>query len=262
MPAPTPKLKAASVVTEVNDILRAATHYLGQDDPRVSRLMHDAESMIKVDPAEAYSVMGCVSQLVGDYEKAIYSIDNAIKLAPSRFGYLLNKCGYLLNLGFFADAQSVFDQVARPELGMFTRAWNHGYVCGAFESMVRHLEKARLMQLDLEGLDIQTAQKAAKVLEAKRVSQSDVGFFLNIAGSVLREHKLFYLGLVPSVHVVDDPDSDWFISISYDVGVPLSKAHELYSKLIDQLVGHAPVAPQILSVSFRSGGEQYERSAA
>lgn len=262
MATPTPKLKIAGVFGEVNEILSVAPHYLSANDPRVLRFLYEAQAAINVDAAEAYSALGSVYQLIGDNEKARYSIDNAIKLAPSNYVYLLNKCAGLVNLGFFREAQQVFDRVARPETGFFTKVWDMGYVCGAFSSMTQHLQRASTMGLDLNGLDIKTAARAARVLEKAGLTDADIGSMLDAVGVLLRENRLFYLGVVPIVRVFDGPDQDWFIEMSYDVGVPPAEAHALYKKLVDEMMRRDSKASLVLSVSFRGMEIEHERSAA
>lgn len=262
MPTPTLKLKSVGIIAEVNDVLHTATHYLAADDAHVQRLLHEAQATIHANAAEAYNAMGSVYQLIGDYEKSRYNIDNAIKLAPSNYVYLLNKSACLINLGFFTEAQRIFDRLAKPELGFFTHAWNQGYVCGAFASMERHLQKAQVMGLDLQGLDTKTAARAARVLDKAGVADSDIGSVLDTAGALLREQRLFYIGEVPSIRVFDGPDENWFVEMSYDVGISPSEAHALYKKFVDQIVHRDSKASFVLSVSFRSRGMNHERSAA
>lgn len=262
MAAPTPKPKTVGIFDEVNEILSSATHYLSANDERVQRLLREAQSSIKVNAAEAYSVKGSIYQLTGEHDQARYSIDNAIKLAPSNYVYLQNKCAGLVNLGFFLEAQQVFDRLADPKTGFFTRAWNMGYVCGAFASMTQHLEKALRLGLDLSGLDIMTAPQAARVLKKAGLTDADIGSTLDAVGALLRENRLFYLGQTPTIRVFDKPDQDSFIEMSYDVGIAPAEAHALYKKFVDQMMRNSSKASSALSVSFRARGMERERSAA
>jgi hypothetical protein len=127
--------------------------------------------------------------------------------------------------------------------------------------MRRHLEKARAMQLDLSGLDVKTAESAARLLDEQNVAESDLGAFLDIAGEVLRTHRLYFLGESPDVLVFDEPENTPFIRLTYRVGVPSKAAHDLYWQFIDRLTTRMDRPPGIASVAFRSAAVR-ERSAA
>jgi hypothetical protein len=235
MPAPTPSLKSVEVLAKVNAILAGdVSHFIPEDDATIQRLLRDAARSISANPAYAYAALAGVYQLTGNAEKARYNADNALKLASSEYRLIGHKSSILINLGFCSEALEVYQRGSNPEFGQMTWMWPQGYACGAFNSMVKHLRRARAMQIDLHGLDTETAEKAAAVLEKTGISESQIATALDIIGTVLREHKLFYLGPIPKVTVFDEPGHEPFIHMAYSVGVASSSAHELYQEFVDR----------------------------
>jgi Tfp pilus assembly protein PilF len=263
MTAPTPKTKAQTVLEDINNVVTEATHYLAPDDWNVRRLLRLTDELIRVEPATGHSAKGGVYQLTGDVERVNYHDDNAIALAPSDATFDANKCSHLSNLGFFSEAQKYFDRGVNPERGKMTQTWHRGYLCGAFQTMVRHLDKARNnMKLDLEGLDTDTAERAAKVLGKRGASDSDVAEVLDLAGQVLRADSLFFVGPCPCVGVFDHAGHEPFVEITFDLDASTKQVHELYRRFVDLMTEELPATPSPLSVVFRPWKRQHERSAA
>jgi hypothetical protein len=252
MAAPIPATKAGGVIARTNLLIRDLTHYLPEDDARVQELLRDAKSGIKTVAAEAYSALACVHELTGNRKAAIYCIDNAIQLAPSEATFKANKCSILLNLGFFAEAQPLFQRTADPELGFMTMYWHRGFTCGAYQTMVEHLSKARKMGIEVEGLDTATAEKAAMVLVKTGTNQAELGRVLDVAGEVLRDNRLFYVGKQASVTVFDEPGQSPFIQMVYQVGISADEAVDLYFDFVDRVTARFPNLPSALTVGFRS----------
>jgi tetratricopeptide (TPR) repeat protein len=262
MPAPIPKLKSVEVMDRVNAILKDLTAYVPEDNVEIRRLLKDSEASIKVNPALGHAALSVVYQIIGNAEKARYHIDNAIKLAPSEHLLLVNKSSILINLGFYSEALPVYVKSASPESGHMTLAWLQGYVCGAFTTMATHLKKARKMQLDLKGSDVETAERAAAVLEQTGVDERELAGTLDFLGAVLRDHKLFYVGVTPHVVVFNEPDHDPFIRMSYQVAVSPTDSHRIYMEFIERMTTARRTPPSCLSVSVRSHKTQHARQAA
>jgi hypothetical protein len=258
--APQPNVQ--EVFEQIGATLRRLTRYLPAGDWEVKRLGRLAEQLVNADPAEGHNAIAQVSQMTGDRAKAIHHIDNAIGLAGNKPPFYSAKVAILCNLGYFSEALSIFKHSATPENGNMTKAWRRGYLCGAFRTMSSFLPKAKKMQFDLGGLDLDTAVKAANVMEKSGISDEDITKVLDVAGKVLREHKLFFVGDGLRAKVIEAPEHDAFVEISFDVDASPKETHALYREFVDQLVENVPAAPPALTVSFRPWKQQNERNAA
>ncbi len=257
-----PKTKAAELNDQVNALVGQTTRWLTPDDMRLRRLIRQAEQLIGADPAEGHSSLAALYQLTGDREITLHHADNAIQLAPGNPLYFGNKATNLGNLGYFSEAQAFYERAIDPEKGKMTSGWSKGYIFGAFRTMRRHLDKARKMQLDLENLDTNTAERASAILEKVEATDADIGKVLDVLGGVVRQHRLFYAGSAPRVSVFDVAGQEPFVEMVFDFDVSPAEAHQFYVEFVDQVIATLPTAPSVLSVSCRSWKQQYERSAA
>src|SRR6516162_2374748 len=128
MTAPIPRLKSAEVVDQVNKILRDITRFLPEDDLIIRRLLKEAETSVKANPAFGHAALASVYQLTGNAQKARHHATNAIELAPSEYVLLGNKSSILANLGFHSEALQCFQQAVKPERGQLSWVWPQGYV--------------------------------------------------------------------------------------------------------------------------------------
>jgi hypothetical protein len=262
MPTGTPLPNAKQVFEEIGMVLRPLGHYLSPNDWNIKRLARMAEQLVHAAPADGYSALACIIQLTGDSKKAISHIDNAIRLAGDKMFYLSTKVGILCNLGFFSEALDVYRQSAAPERGNMTAAWHRGYLCGAFKTMSSFIPRAKKMQLDLGGLDVDTAVRAANVMEKAGIADEDVARVFDAAGHVLRAHRLFFVGDGLRVKVFDAEDHDAFIEATFDLEASLKDVHQLYQEFVDQVIETILNVPAGLTVSFRPWKQQNERNAA
>lgn len=251
------------VIERTNAVLGGAVSYLPEDDFRFKELLREAKASIPASPAVAHAAIACVYQLIGDATNARHHANNAIQLAPGNPDLYTNKSTILANLGYFSEAQEPFAKGSDPERGQMTQVWKKGYIKAAFQMMRQYLEKARLMKLDLAGLDTSTAETAARIMDKAGVTDADLGRMLDVAGEVLREHRLFYIGAAPQVLAIDEPGHDPFIQMTFGVALTPSAAVDLYMEFIERVTTTRENLPGILSVAFSGKGEHAnERSAA
>jgi hypothetical protein len=261
MPSGAPLPNSEQVFQEIGAVLRRATRYVSSDDWDIRRLNKLAEQLVNADEVEGYNALATLWQLTGDRQKALTYIDKSIRHSSNPGFYVSGKIAILTNLGFFGEALSYFKGWAAPEKGNMTNTWRRGYLCGAFRTMNSYLPKARKMGFDLGGLDIDTAMRAANVMEKAGVTDDEVAKVLDAAGSVLRSQKLFFVGDGLRVKVFDG-EEDAFVEFMFDLEGTSQHVHSLYQQFVDQVTANVPVVPSVLTVSFQPWKKQNERNAA
>ncbi len=263
MPSGVPQPNSEQVFEEISLVLRRLTRYLPSTDWDVKRLNKMAEQLSNANEVEGANALATIWQMTGDRDKALRYADHAIDHAQNSLFYCSSKLAILSNLGYFSEALSLFKYCSPPEKGNMTNAWKRGYLCGAFRTMKSHLPKATKMGFELGGLDIDTAARAANVMEKAGVSDEDVAKIMDVAGRVLRDHKLFFVGDGLRVSVFNtEAEHDPFIEISFDLDVSSKEAQGLYLEFVDQVTQNVPVVPAVVTVSFRPGKQPHERNAA
>lgn len=260
MPTAAPKTQSNQVVDEANALLSAASRYMAEDDFRFLGLARKAQVSTKATPANGHSALSIVYQLSGNEERFRHHIENAIQLSGDPV-FLGNRVAGLVNLGRFSAAQEVFARAIDPVNGQFTTVWPMGYNMGAFHSMRRALEKAKQMNLDLGGLDLDSVLKAADVLDKGGVEEHAIARKLDLMGEVMRENRLFYAGTAPLVTAVAEPGHPVFLQMAFRFEVSDDEAHALYMQFVDRMAERTDL-PEILSVQFLAAAGARERVAA
>lgn len=258
-----PLPNSLQVFAEISKVVERTTRYLSPSDWDIRRLDKLAEQLDNANKVEGANARAAIWQLTGDRDIALRHIDYAIEHAEHPDFYRTCKVVVLANLGYFSEAAHVFKSSSAPEQGNMTNAWPRGYFCGAFRTMKSYLPKATKMQFDLGSLDIDTAERAANVMEKAGVKDEDVARVLDAAGHVLRSHRLFFVGdgLKTNVYVLED-SGDAFIELSFELDATAKEVHALYREFVDQVTRSVPYIPSVLTVSFRTWTRQNERNAA
>jgi hypothetical protein len=261
MPNGAPLPNTEQVFQEISVLLRRATGYVSPDDWDIRRVNKLAEQLVHANEVEGYNALATLWQLTGDRDKALAYIDKAIRYSSNPGFHVSGRVAILTNLGYFSEALSNFKGWAAPEKGNMTNTWRRGYLCGAFRTMNSYLPKARKMGFDLGGLDIDTATRAANVMEKGGVTDEEVAKVLDVAGDVLRTHKLFFVGDGLRVKVFDG-EEDSFVEFTFDLEGTPHGVYSLYQQFVEQVISSVPVLPSVLTVSFQPWKQQDERNAA
>ena len=243
--------KASRLIQETNQLLMNLRHFLPKDDLRLRRLMAEADKLINADPQEAQAVKGMICQLSGDFERALYHMDNALKLGPGNPAAISNKCSVLINSGFFTEAQKLYAKVGSPTVGNFPDAMLLGLGTGAFCEMDAFIGVARKLKLDLAAIDVGTIEKAARLMREHALSDGALAGFIDVAGEIMREERVVFCDM-PEVFAWDASDEP-VLSIIYKLPVDAYRAEELDCELAERLVDRFPQIPSFFSVSFASG---------
>lgn len=262
MTGPAAKPDSDGVFEEINAFLSRTTHYRSATEFELRLLEKRAKALVNADAAAGHCALACIYQTTGDKDLTLRHIDIAIQNAALKAAFYRSRVGVLCNLGYFSEAQRVFPQAAHPETGQMSNSWKRGYLCGAFRLMKTYLQQARKMAFDLGELDTDTAERAANVLEKAGVTDAKVAETLDVVGKVLRSHKLFFVGLEPSVKVFDKPEHEPFVQYVFDVDTSANMAHHLYREYVDCVAEQNALLPRVLNISFRPWKRQDERNAA
>lgn len=242
---------SSKLTAETNAVILSLGPYLSSDDPRVMRWFREADKLVKANAVEAWRFRAIVNQLIGDVEQARYCIDNAINLNRNDPIMLETKCVILSNLGEFSEAQEAYERSGSPRLGLYPKGVLNGKNCGATRQIAQYIEEARKLNLEVSSLEPVEIEAAARLMEKHGFSDSDVGRVLDVAGEILRECKVMFLGQIEvfSFDAPDDPALSFVIKLPFDA----YKCEELDTELASRLVGQRIPVPWLLSVNFVSG---------
>lgn len=256
-----PLTVANDLIAEINRVLTCAHRYLSPDDLAFRRYLAEANKLLKAKPAEGHNLLGLLHGLTGDYKSAAYHADIAISLSPGDPVFVINKASMLANLGFFSESQKYFKLAAAPEQGIFSGKWQLGVCAGAFHALSEFIVKAQRMQLPLEDINVSLIKQVAQFMDDISLDDARLAAAFDIAGDLLRQQKLFFLGPCPEVFVWDKDAIEKHLTFIYAVGLPAQDAIALDEALGQRLLDAQSGLPFEIMIHFESGLPLNERFA-
>jgi len=247
-------------MSELNALLGRARKYGESDEITLKRFEAKARQLLKVKPIEGHNVLSALSQLKGDLQKAVEHIDIALNLKADAV-LECNKATLLINFGKFLEAQRFFKSGATPERGEFTGHWRLGACCGAWHVLNDFCVMAKRMQLDLTNVDQALIGRVVQLMDQNSITDQDLGGMLEIAGSILREERMYFLGEGSDVFVWDQDAIEKYVTITFRLPVTSRRAIELDRELGRRLFADIADLPFAIMLHFESGLPSNERFA-
>jgi len=248
---------ANTLVNEINKLLVDSRNYWSRDNLTFRRLESEARKLLKANAAEGHNVLAQLYTLTGDIDEAIQHVDAAINLRYDS-AIVCNKAGLLVNFGKFQAAQEWFERGAAPERGQFTARWKIGLCAGSFHTLMRFGATARKMELDLDQIDLATVERAVRIFDEDKIDDVRLGAIFDVAGELLREERVFFLGDGPEIFVWDRDAIERHVEVTFRLPVSSRRSIELDKELGRRLfaVGDFPFS---ILLHFESGLESDER---
>lgn len=252
---PAPMLVTDEVVSEVNQLLADTRYYRSPDDLQLRRVQKKAMFLIKQGAfADGYSTLASVAQISGDEEAMRHNIDNGIRLQDSAL-LRFNKSAMLGNLGYFSEAQDAFRAVTEPT-NWWSRQCQTGLNCLAFESLERLINQAQALKL--EDSCAAHVSAVAAFLRAENTTEIEIARRLDVAGSIIRDQKLLFMGNIFADLLTVEEESR-VLEIIVLLPVDVETCEELDTELARRTAQQFDRLNTNISVEFRSGLGENER---
>lgn len=253
-----PQTTGNELVAELNVLLTSARKYGEVDEVTVKRFEAKAKQLLKVNAVEGHNVLSMLYQLKGDLGRAIEHIDAALNLTTAAL-LECNKAAILTNFGKFLEAQRWFASGAKPERGEFTNRWRVGTCSGSWHVLEEFCSTANRLAIDLTDVDQGLIGRVTRLMNENSMTDQDLGRILDVAGSMLRREKIFFVGVGPEVFVWDQDALEKHVSIVFRLPVTTRRAIELDRELGRRLFDEIPDLPFAIMLHFESGLPSNER---
>ncbi|MCK9380826.1 MAG: hypothetical protein M0P95_07135 [Sulfuritalea sp.] len=228
---------------------------MDEGDPLLVDLTRETKKLVTVDPIAGHLMYARVAQLAGNIDKVRHHIDNA-KALTGRLEAARAAVPVFGNLGLFSDALAAARIAYHPITGC-------GWLCAdvvvgisncAFRTFDDFLTQAEEMKIDLSAIteDRKVIARAARVLEAAGVTDDAVARMIDIAGEVMRDHRLIYQGQTPDVDIDDRPGLGNCVYVTYRVRATAAEAADLYAEMVEKITDRINPIPSAFHVSLRA----------
>lgn len=228
MPTPQRATIAQDLSSRIDTWLGTATAWADPQAFWVKAMTRDAQKLQSADALAGSEARAMVAHLSGDLPEAERWVRNLQQLGGAeRAAYI----GALVhsNLGYFSRAVAQVRERPRlldlsPSVGKFT------FISGGFD-LLAHLSPAEIGEdwamAELSSL----AGNMADALRTGGVTAAHATQALDIAGEVLRRHRIFFSGDTPTVHALPDQ-----VLFQLTVNVSTQELAAMNDEFIDALV--------------------------
>lgn len=225
--------------------LRGLARIMHADAPEIVSLVQRIDALAKDDPQQAGKLRAILLHLTGDHEGALAQIRRQDVPDPA------TEMNILVDAGKCGDAQRLYLQHGHPNEGAFPLLLKYGYGCGAFRQMAVFARQAQHMKLADHGAGaFDQIFNIDSLLSRLQIDDQDTAGVLAVAGQVMHEHRLRFLGEQPSVDVFDIPDVLHAIHLTYHLPTTPEHAAAISVQFVERLAEQDIAVPHGLHVSF------------
>ncbi len=196
------------VAARLTALLVSCGHLRGPTTFERARFERDLDSIEKHDAALAFTLRGVLAQLDGDIESVEQNVAKARHLNARGVDIILADA--YSNLGFATRSLSLLREKMRAGVPDLSAYFSSALNSGAAVTMMSVVDQTQsvgqgLSQRANDLLPI--ARKIAATLADVGHTEDELALVLDVAGEVLREHKLLWLDDMPQI-IVERNDSE------------------------------------------------------
>lgn len=234
MPAARPLTKAGELLDSLSVLVSSSSRYLDLASLDVRRWNRDADALMAVSAPEGSLVKSKLCEAVGDIEGVERWAKNAERLGVSWVTLAEHLLVSYANLGYAGKGLQVFRDcvdVSRGNIGATIRLAS---AVGAFEQMKTLMNKASKAGISLADAEIWPGtDKVAEAVERAHISDDECAKVIDVAGEVMRKHRLFWTGERHDFIVDSEQPS---VLMRFSVDVSYADACSMNLEAIDLLI--------------------------
>lgn len=243
-----PQTIANAVFVKIDNMIVNA-EYIDPNGFFYLSVSREISSLMHADPYNAYLAKAFLNHLTGQIDITNQEFERAKQLGPKRM-VELNRAIALSNLGYFSQAQEIFEKISSPEHGELDGDIVLGYSSLSFVSLCNWFDKAKKCEFDLTGYDTETCYKAKKVLEESGTTQEELGKFADVCGSIIRKHNIFTIGDIE--YAIDDGEFELpCIYVTFRLKVTSDEAATFNEELFTAMVSQFGYISNSIHFSFK-----------
>ncbi len=238
---------AGGVADTVFRIVTTADSYLDQPSFEIRQQERQLDKLAHVDAFSASLLRANLVQLYGDLEGALHWTRNARRLTPDPQDQPKVDCvesAILSNLGYFSRAAQLLShqpadaQLRHTHLMLTSGAWTElTSLAGTFLGS----------DFPRAVTAIDTAERCLRCLHDQSITQAHLQAVLDLAGGVLRKHRLLFLEDLPIIR-----DGGDVVLYQLLIRVQPHRAIDLTDEVIDAMIERDLALPG-LTFSFLAG---------
>lgn len=241
MPTAKPLPKTDEIKTKIDSWLAGATGWLSANDLLFKTLWRDAEQLANADALGSSGTRALIAHLAGDLQQALYWANNLRRLGGRENADELTAVIHT-NLGYFSSARAILASNV-PLLEDRHNARQLALACGAFD-LLAQAQADRLSKDPPTQTLMNLSTQALQALRDNQVSPDHLLKVLDLAGEVLRSHRVFFATPEPILHTSHDG-----LLFEFAVGLPAPEVMDMTNEVLDRMIA-ADLDSAALAFSF------------
>ncbi|MCC6071477.1 hypothetical protein ACFSQU_18210 [Massilia sp. GCM10020059] len=231
--------------------LVSSSHYLSTSSGAFVRFSDELDTLGKVDAVSRSLLLVLLYTMAGDRERCEYYLDNAQRLHADKDHVELARLTMLLNLGYFSEAIPFISMLRPPQFGLPTLLMLKPPCNGAFHTLTSLFDQAAKMNLLNGPTEPVSLRPATAIMDEWGDTDEDYAAALDIAGAIMREHRLVFVDDIQVETVLQPADgSPSYVKLCYQVDVDLDTSIELTLEYADRLAQSGKKIPPSLVFEF------------
>ncbi|HID99601.1 MAG TPA: hypothetical protein EYP59_04840 [Thiotrichaceae bacterium] len=222
------------------------------DTSRLTQFKNEAKKYAQSDNVDGYLALGTLACLEGNIDALQTHYQHAIAESAAQHAYILRLYTQCLTpFGFFSQAADLMYQAYHfyPVLNYLDDTIHFYALAGHFHQVVELLKTWHQVSPDKAHRFSQLAEEVMTFMDERKVSDADLERLIEIALSILRQHKLSINVPQINLSLLEDEESLWFhYGIPLRESVEVAKIVELDFELANRSVDECP--PQIIQGGF------------
>ena len=205
-----PTTSTDTPILESMTALRSLARIMDADAPDVVALHHRIDALAHTDADQATTMRAALLQLTGDHEGALAQIRQLDRHDPhAELTILVDACRC-------HEAQGLYAKHGHLDGDTFSAMIRYGYGCGAFRQMANFARSAQHTTLNGHAaVPFDEIFTIERLMSDLHIEDKDTAGVLEVAGQVMRDHRLLFMGEKPSVDVFDIPNELQAIHLTY-----------------------------------------------
>lgn len=250
MASVSPATIGPQLADEVDTWISQSQGYRSRDELDHRRYWKKAEELARVDPGRMYAIKMVLTASTGAYDDAMAMLDTLKRYDEKQS--LATQTTVAILCGYYTRSLSPYRTIIDPDFGEF-QFLMQGVPNGAFETYIRALDKGRnVMKLTLTPHIEEDIRSVVDILQAHGDSEEQVIAALDIAGEVLRDHKMFQYHVHPRIRPVAEPRDGQAPYFGYDmfVNTDAATAFDMTLEYVEKLACSNVRIPTSMVFSF------------
>lgn len=245
MTAPIPATITSDLIEQINSLIHKG-YFIDARSLDVRRIFAECEKLKKSDAKAAFRCLAALNQACGDEANMRANWKRAVHLGND-IELMMDMMTGLVNLGYIIESHKVFQSAAKPEYGNFNKLLNLGWNILAFNELNAYAMRIENMATDTPSTTFARIHETAVFLSSRGVDDAVIADMAEIAGQVLREHKLFTSNDPVSTTIDKELDC---LFIEYELHTTPLEAARIHAEFSNRLAAKYKVIPPHIHIDM------------